>query len=285
MAVVICGVLIAASPIHAQTSQPMVTFHFEGVINAVYDAQGYLGGSVQNGDTFYGTYTFDPTVPDRDTDVRNGKYQFDSPTQFSMTINIGALELTTESDVFPETGWIWVLNTNTRDWYRVRLDSPALIASTLQCSNPTHSVYFTLNGPTWIFWSDNLPTIPPDLSDFTFYNLFAFHGFCETSSNTYSFGGYLTDLYIEAAPVVSDIVDYVLEINVSEGVSNSLDAKLDTALQALDDLNQNNDVAAINALNAFINSVSAQSGNQISTEDADALIALAQAVIAELENP
>ncbi len=74
----------------------------------------------------------------------------------------------------------------------------------------------------------------------------------------------------------------VTDLNLQQGIDNSLDAKLDSALQALQDINQNNDVAAINSLNAFINAVLAQSGNQISMEDGDQLIATAQAIMALL---
>ncbi|MHC4193975.1 MAG: FIMAH domain-containing protein, partial [Planctomycetota bacterium] len=68
------------------------------------------------------------------------------------------------------------------------------------------------------------------------------------------------------------------------GISNSLDAKLDAVLRALDDANENNDIAAINALEAFINAVEGQRGDKISTEDADALIATAQEAIAALSS-
>ena len=53
-------------------------------------------------------------------------------------------------------------------------------------------------------------------------------------------------------------------------------------VQALDDLNANNDVAACNALQAFIDAVAAQSGNQIPEVDANALIVAAQAIILAL---
>ncbi len=71
----------------------------------------------------------------------------------------------------------------------------------------------------------------------------------------------------------------VYELNLQNGIENSLDAKLDSALNALDDANENNDVAAINSLGAFINAVEAQSGNKIPVEDADILIAAAQDII------
>lgn len=71
-------------------------------------------------------------------------------------------------------------------------------------------------------------------------------------------------------------------MNLHQGIENSLDAKLDAAVQALDDINQNNDVAAINTLGAFINAVEAQRGKKITEADADALIAAAQEIIAAL---
>ena len=71
-------------------------------------------------------------------------------------------------------------------------------------------------------------------------------------------------------------------LDLLTGISTSLDAKLDRALDALDDLNANNDVAAVNSLNAFINAVIAQAGNAIPVEDADFLIEEAIAILALL---
>jgi len=79
--------------------------------------------------------------------------------------------------------------------------------------------------------------------------------------------------------MIEDLVLLVEEIDLQQGIERSLDAKLDAALQALDDLNENNDVSAINKLQAFINEVEAQRDNKISTEQADALVAVAQAII------
>ena len=59
---------------------------------------------------------------------------------------------------------------------------------------------------------------------------------------------------------------------------------LDAVVRALDDLNQNNDVAAINSLEAFINEVEAQRGKKISDAEADALIALAKQIIYQLNS-
>lgn len=67
-------------------------------------------------------------------------------------------------------------------------------------------------------------------------------------------------------------------MNLQNGIENSLDNKLDAALNALDDLNANNDAAACNSLAAFINAVEAQRNNQITSAQADQLIAAAQQV-------
>jgi hypothetical protein len=83
--------------------------------------------------------------------------------------------------------------------------------------------------------------------------------------------------------MVQELVNTVIDLNIQSGISNALDAKLDTALSTLDDMNSNNDVAAINSLNAFINSVEAQRGNKISEEDANTLIAATEAIISKLQ--
>lgn len=71
----------------------------------------------------------------------------------------------------------------------------------------------------------------------------------------------------------------VIDLNLANGIENGLDAKLDAALNALDDVNANNDEAACNSMEAFINAVQAQSGNQIDEADADYLIDQATFII------
>ena len=57
-----------------------------------------------------------------------------------------------------------------------------------------------------------------------------------------------------------------------------LDSKLDTAVNALIDANFNDDGAAWNSLDAFINAVQAQRAKKIPSAQADELIALAQEI-------
>ncbi|MDA2914238.1 hypothetical protein MYX77_09840 [Acidobacteriia bacterium AH_259_A11_L15] len=81
------------------------------------------------------------------------------------------------------------------------------------------------------------------------------------------------------AELIQQLIGDVVALNLKQGIANSLDSKLEAVLQALDDVNENNDVAAINALQAFINGVEAQRSIHIPEADADALIAAAQQII------
>jgi hypothetical protein len=79
--------------------------------------------------------------------------------------------------------------------------------------------------------------------------------------------------------LIGELVDDTLMLDLQQGISINLDAKLDAALQALDDVNNQNDVAAINSLGSFINAVEAQRGNKIPEVDADYLIASTHEII------
>jgi len=87
---------------------------------------------------------------------------------------------------------------------------------------------------------------------------------------------------VDPKDMIEGLIDTVISLNLQKGILNSLNAKLDTVLAALDDLNENNDVAAINPLNAFINAVEAQRGKEITDAVADYLIPVAQAIIDKL---
>ena len=64
---------------------------------------------------------------------------------------------------------------------------------------------------------------------------------------------------IDSVTAIEDFAITVIEMNPQ----NSLDSKLDTVLDVLNDANVNNDVAAGNSLDAFINAVEAQRGRKI----------------------
>lgn len=94
-----------------------------------------------------------------------------------------------------------------------------------------------------------------------------------TSSDT------LTVIVETPTQATDSLIELVQTFNLQQGIENSLDAKLDAAIDALSDLNTNNDSAAINSLYAFINNVEAQSGNQLTVNQANTLIQEAQDII------
>ena len=95
--------------------------------------------------------------------------------------------------------------------------------------------------------------------------------------------GFFEVLYqVLPTEMMANLIETVSNLNLQQGIENSLDVKLDAAVKALQDLNVNNDVVAINALQAFINAVEGQRGNKITDDDADLLISAAQAIINRL---
>lgn len=67
------------------------------------------------------------------------------------------------------------------------------------------------------------------------------------------------------------LADLVAALNLRRGLENSLDAKLDAALAALDAARAGSIDTACHQLGAFVNEVEAQTGKAITTEDAAAL--------------
>jgi hypothetical protein len=77
-----------------------------------------------------------------------------------------------------------------------------------------------------------------------------------------------------------EIVDTIEDLDLPSGTSTSLVGILEAAINTLD---RGNETAAIHQLETFIRRVSAQSGDEIPEDEADALLAAAQAIIDELE--
>lgn len=70
-----------------------------------------------------------------------------------------------------------------------------------------------------------------------------------------------------------DLIALVLSFNLQHGIENSLDAKLQNILDALNAVGNGNTATACNKLDAFINEVQAQSGHHIPADQADQLLA------------
>lgn len=81
------------------------------------------------------------------------------------------------------------------------------------------------------------------------------------------------------AEATSGLVGTVQTFNFQQGIENSLDLKLQNAVDSLNAENAGNRQDAINKLQAFISAVQAQSGNKITPDQANILIQDAQQII------
>lgn len=80
---------------------------------------------------------------------------------------------------------------------------------------------------------------------------------------------------VTPASLLQQLIDLVGSYNLKQGISNSLDTKLQDAQAALDAARNNNIGTACNLVTSFMNEVSAQSGKSITTAQAQALLNLA----------
>jgi len=87
------------------------------------------------------------------------------------------------------------------------------------------------------------------------------------------------EMLIGPVDLLIELSENIDTMSLQKDITNSLQVKLDTALRLLDDENEHNDVAAINSLQAFIDTVNAQRGKKISEEDADYLVTTALQII------
>ena len=81
---------------------------------------------------------------------------------------------------------------------------------------------------------------------------------------------------------IHDLIAVVASLNLQQDISNSLDAKLQNALDALEAANTGNRQDATNKIQAFINAVEAQRDKELTSAQADQLIALANRILALL---
>lgn len=107
------------------------------------------------------------------------------------------------------------------------------------------------------------------------------------SGNTSTAGSFAVTVNGAAAQIdnLITLVNSVLSVNAQHGIENSLDAKLQNALAAINSLKGGDVGSAVNQLNAFINAVQAQSGKAIPVDQANQLIVAAQQIKAAMGTP
>jgi hypothetical protein len=76
-----------------------------------------------------------------------------------------------------------------------------------------------------------------------------------------------------------------VELNLDNGISNSFDSRLNSALGALTDSNDNNDGAACGSLGALINAIEGQTPNRIDAQSSEQLIDDVESVMETIPCP
>ena len=87
---------------------------------------------------------------------------------------------------------------------------------------------------------------------------------------------------ITPAEAIYGLIGIVEDMNLQQGIANSLDAKLEAVQDALVAANAGVREDAVNKLEAFINSVEAQRGKALTDSQADELVIYAGLIIAAL---
>jgi len=149
------AVAVAALGLFGPPAQgAMITFQFGGVIDVVDDPDNVLEGAVQAGNTFSGSYTFDPDTPDSyPDDPEFGVYE-----NASLTVSLGNLTLVSQAN---DNNLIAVTDRPSYD--RFVMGSYGFQSAGFSIHELDLSLY---DSTATAFDSDALPTTPPDLGAF-----------------------------------------------------------------------------------------------------------------------
>jgi photosystem II stability/assembly factor-like uncharacterized protein len=134
-------------------------------------------------------------------------------------------------------------------------------------------------GNNWVPINDGLPTTSNMIRDNVAQNLKL------TSDEKYLilgiayYGVWRADISNLSLHGIENLISDIENLNLPKGYENSLISKLENALKSIQ---KENDEAAINQLNAFINAVDAQRDKKLTVEEADALITMALWIIDNL---
>jgi len=145
--------------------------------------------------------------------------------------------------------------------------------------NNTHQV------PSWgATWHNGYPSGGNYWSNYNGTDVFSGPYQNETGSDGIGDTPYSYDTYPLMNPwtpqnAIEKLIKDVENMNLQQGIDNSLDAKLTAALNALEALNADQRNDAINKLYAFIKEVEVQRGKKLTNEQADYLIAATQEII------
>lgn len=277
------AVMVGGIFITSQARANAITFNFTATVTVSSGTEILTGGPVNVGDTITGSYTFDSDTPNSSPVEGFGNY---------ISTPVGSMVATAGNNVFQTDPNNPGIRIQVQDWYPTTTSipdiylviglNPIMPVPTQEGLFPTISMDIEgdLSGDPNLFDSGALPLVPlplyPNARRVLAISL------SDNSGYVFDIEAQIDTLTLTPQENLANLASQVVSLNLQNGISNSLDSKLDAVLGALDDMNEHNDAAACNGLAAFINSVQAQSGNQISTSDADGLIADAMAIEAQL---
>jgi hypothetical protein len=138
--------------------------------------------------------------------------------------------------------------------------------------------------PSAALSSVDLPLTPPSPDDFL-----TDRSFFLTLANGSQVQASVQSLSLLSAAstqeLLMELAQTVVAMNVHVGISNSLDAKLNNAIAALDSAKQGHGADAVTMLGAFTHEVDAQRGLKLSACQADQLTAQADEIVSVLTAP
>jgi hypothetical protein len=247
-----------------------VFYDFTATINQVVRGP-VLNDSAIEGSTFTGVITFDPQQASVIND-QNVKRHLWTSSNNGITVNVGGTTLSTHSSFNPLAVIMFNFgNTN---------DAVSIFGATGDLSG----ISLLLHGPLGACLENwELSSFPTNVSCFTYANQISIDGENYSNEGNYYVSGRIDSIVLRTpTSMINNLVNAVGQLNLRAGIANSLDSKLQNALDALNDARGGNNASAINKLNAFINSVNAQRGNGLTNQEADYLINLANQIIAAI---
>ena len=189
-------------------SVDLITFAYTGIVTSVVDTNGALDTSIFIGQSFSGSYTFDPTTLDMDSGSEFGRYEWRNNFVMGFTADLSIGNYAFGISPVDPSGSILIkdngsfgppANQTVEDLYQaggqlVQTSGPLF---PLPGGNPQGNWGFVLQNEIdlSIITSDALPTVPPDINLFE-QNLFSF----SNQTGEIVIRGFLTDLSVVSVP-------------------------------------------------------------------------------------
>lgn len=247
---------------------------------------GHLSYPVELGDELRFSYTFESTTPDQSSSAYFSRYSAIEVVRVEVANNV-----VTFSPCSGCNNRIDVENDNPADGqYQDGYRAGAWDSLSPSAKFALLAFYASGAEPIALLTTTTLPIVPPNPIDFlqaggesVFFLTFLDNG---VPSEIHAAITSLTVGSLKSPrELLTELAQAVVALNVSAGISNSLDSKLSNAIAALEDEKRGDTSSAINMLNSFINEVTAQRGVRLTDGQANQLVDMASAIIDAIGQP